>query len=65
METGSTSSSNGVTLDLDRPEDARTYIQGWIEGGENIVLATDEEYLLLAKQLFLYCDPRPVLGEFH
>lgn len=51
-----------VTLDLNRPEDAQAYILTWTEDGTEFVGCTDEDYLRVAKQLFLYCDPRPALG---
>jgi hypothetical protein len=60
------------TLDLNRPEDAREYIDVWRRQGElvledhgqpaHIKDFTDEDHLRVAKQLFLYCDPRDPLG---
>jgi hypothetical protein len=60
-------------LDLNRPDDARRYIQSWVEldiamgspyGPVSLHDGTDADFLRIAKQLFLYCDPRTPLGKF-
>lgn len=63
-----------LPLDLNKPEDARTYIQAWVDhgdfrfqspGGPKLLEeGTDEDLLRVAKQLFLYADERPVSGSF-
>jgi hypothetical protein len=60
------------TLDLNVPSDAKEYIQGWIEHGgltyedpDAFFGEADEHHLMVAKQLFLYVDPRPALGSSH
>jgi hypothetical protein len=55
-------------LDLNRPKDARAYVKSWVDSGNpklsreqmlnSIQFDSDDEYLLLARQLFLYADPR-------
>lgn len=62
----------GKTLDLNRPEHAKEYVLSWVDRGrvsyeepEQILYGRDEDYLRVAKQLFLYCDPRPALGGSH
>lgn len=62
------------TLDLNQPSHARIYIKTWVDTGELVIgvtpidqlrldHASDEDNLRVAKQLFLYCDPRPPLGK--
>lgn len=61
------------TYDLNTPEDAKAYIQAWVDRGEVMMGTreipsilddgTEEDFLLVAKQLFLFCDERPPLGK--
>lgn len=61
-----------MTLDLNKPQDAKKYLITWVEAGwldlerngcpSIIDDGTDEELTKIAKQLFLYCDPRPSPG---
>lgn len=58
---------DAAPLDLNKPEDAKAYIESWIEPGDisthrSRVTRNDEDYILVARQLFLYCDPRPIAG---
>jgi hypothetical protein len=61
-----------VTLDLNKPTDAREYIFRWIERGElqyedpdDFWAGDDDDFLHVAHQLFMDVDPRPVLGVSH
>lgn len=49
-------------LDLNDPKDARLYVARWVEdpteADELLKGVNDEELLKLARQLFLYHDPR-------
>lgn len=63
---------DGETLDLNNPKDARRYVLLWVDHGEieyqkpkQLIHGTDADWLRVAKQLFLYCDPRQALGEAH
>lgn len=60
------------TLDLNDPDDAKEYVLAWVdEGGlkyknpPDMVYAPPEEFLRVAKQLFLYCDTRQAHGGQH
>ena len=57
------------TLDLNRPADAKAYVLGWVDDGGvryeaplDLLKAPDEDFLRIAKQLFMYVDPRPAPG---
>ena len=58
--------------DLNNPKDAKAYILTWVDAGELqmerdslpmlIETGADEDMLRVAKQLFMFCDPRPAQG---
>jgi hypothetical protein len=59
-------------LDLNKAEDARRYVIAYVnqrEAGkvapQKLMNLTDEDILRMAKQLFLYCDPRKAAGFEH
>lgn len=64
--------SQSVTLDLNNPRDARTYILTWAVSGKLnlekdawpmvVESGAEEDLLRVAKQLFLFCDPRQAQG---
>lgn len=62
-------------LDLNNPHDAEIYVLDWIAKRDSnierdklmsleIEDGTPEDTLMLAKQLFLYCDEREPLGSY-
>lgn len=64
-----------MTLDLNKPKDARRYIEQWIESGDLVVgatelsviyeMGTDLDFLRVARELFTKCDEREALGGDH
>lgn len=57
------------TLDLNDPHDAREYVMSWVDNGGlhyehplDLLTAAPEEFLRVASQLFLKCDPRQAPG---
>ena len=66
-------------LDLNEPQDALTYIRDWVKRGDlqlgtpdvplRLEVGTDQDYLRVAYQLFLFYDDGPIPplrpGEYH
>lgn len=61
-----------MTLDLNNPEHAKIYVLAWVDQDDlnyerptDLLNSTGEDYLRVAKQLFMYVDPRKALGDGH
>lgn len=60
------------TFDLNKPEDARAYVLLWVDQDAlqygapiEMLNGTDEDFIRVAKQLFLYADKRNTVGDGH